>query len=93
MATDTISQKESAAIKIRTALAIGKSFHTANAKTTKPMLPEAAPRASSAAAQRPRVALQNSMGDAWTADYLKITGELDVDLRSNIAAEARAKIV
>jgi len=24
---------------------------------------------------------------------LKITGELDVDLRSNIAAEARAKIV
>ena len=39
------------------------------------------------------VALQNSMGDAWTADYLKITGELDVDLRSNIAAEARAKIV
>lgn len=39
------------------------------------------------------VGLQNSMGDAWTADYLKITGELDVDLRSNIAAEARAKIV
>ncbi len=35
----------------------------------------------------------NSVGDAWTADYLKITGELDVDLRSNIAAEARAKIV
>ena len=33
------------------------------------------------------------MGDPWTADYLKITGELDVDLRSNIAAEARAKIV
>jgi Mn-containing catalase len=33
------------------------------------------------------------MGDAWTADYLKITGELDVDLRSNIAAEARGKIV
>ena len=33
------------------------------------------------------------MGDAWTADYLKITGELDVDLKSNIAAEARAKIV
>ena len=32
------------------------------------------------------------MGNAWTADYLKITGELDVDLRSNIAAEARAKI-
>src|SRR6202789_3007383 len=39
------------------------------------------------------VSLNNSMGDAWTADYLKITGELDVDLRSNIAAEARAKIV
>ncbi len=39
------------------------------------------------------VGLQNSMGNAWTADYLKVTGELDVDLRSNIAAEARAKIV
>jgi len=39
------------------------------------------------------VSLYNSMGDPWTADYLKITGELDVDLRSNIAAEARAKIV
>jgi len=33
------------------------------------------------------------MGNPWTADYLKVTGELDVDLRSNIAAEARAKIV
>lgn len=39
------------------------------------------------------VSLCNSMGNPWTADYLKITGELDVDLRSNIAAEARAKIV
>ena len=39
------------------------------------------------------MALQNSMGDVWTADYLKVTGELDVDLRSNIAAEARAKIL
>jgi len=39
------------------------------------------------------VAFINSMGNAWTADYLKVTGELDVDLRSNIAAEARAKIV
>ena len=39
------------------------------------------------------VSLHNSMGNPWTADYLKITGELDVDLRSNIAAEARAKIV
>jgi Mn-containing catalase len=39
------------------------------------------------------VNLFNSMGNPWTADYLKISGELDVDLRSNIAAEARAKIV
>jgi Mn-containing catalase len=39
------------------------------------------------------VNLYNSEGNPWTADYLKITGELDVDLRSNIAAEARAKIV
>lgn len=39
------------------------------------------------------VALCNSMGDAWTADYLKITGDLAVDLHSDIAAEARAKIV
>ena len=37
--------------------------------------------------------LFNSQGNPWTADYLKITGELDVDLRSDIAAEARAKIV
>jgi Mn-containing catalase len=39
------------------------------------------------------VSLCNSMGHAWTADYLKITGEPDVDLRSNIAAEARAMVV
>jgi Mn-containing catalase len=39
------------------------------------------------------VDLRNSVGNAWTADYLKITGELDVDLRNNIAAEGRAKIV
>jgi Mn-containing catalase len=39
------------------------------------------------------VSLVNSLGDAWTSDYLKITGDLSVDLRSNIAAEARAKIV
>jgi Mn-containing catalase len=39
------------------------------------------------------VDLRNSQGEAWTADYLKITGDLGVDLRSNIAAEARAKIV
>lgn len=38
------------------------------------------------------VNLYNSMGSPWTADYLKVTGEIDVDLRSNIAAEARAKI-
>jgi Mn-containing catalase len=36
--------------------------------------------------------LYNSAGSAWTADYLKVSGELDVDLRNNIAAEARAKI-
>ncbi len=36
--------------------------------------------------------LYNSMGSPWTADYLKVSGELDVDLRNNIAAEARAKI-
>ncbi|HEX5244414.1 MAG TPA: manganese catalase family protein [Tepidisphaeraceae bacterium] len=39
------------------------------------------------------VRLCNSAGNSWTANYLKITGELDVDLRNNIAAEARAKIV
>jgi Mn-containing catalase len=39
------------------------------------------------------IALVNSVGNAWTSSYLQITGELDVDLRSNIAAEARAKIV
>lgn len=39
------------------------------------------------------VNLYNSAGSAWTADYLKVTGEPEVDLRSNIAAEARAKIV
>ena len=33
------------------------------------------------------------MGNAWTANYLKITGDVAVDLRSNIAAEAPAKIV
>src|SRR5258705_11625207 len=37
--------------------------------------------------------LFNSQGSPWTAAYLKVTGELDVDLRSNIAVEARAKIV
>lgn len=39
------------------------------------------------------VSLYNSMGNAWTADYLKISGQPEVDLRNNIAAEARAKIV
>lgn len=39
------------------------------------------------------VSLLNSAGNPWTSDYLKITGDLSVDLRSNIAAEARAKIV
>jgi Mn-containing catalase len=39
------------------------------------------------------VALFDSMGNAWTANYLKVTGDLAVDLHSNIAAEARAKIV
>lgn len=38
------------------------------------------------------VNLYNSMGSAWTADYLKISGISEVDLRNNIAAEARAKI-
>jgi manganese catalase len=37
--------------------------------------------------------LFDSRGNAWTANYLKITGDVAVDLRSNIAAEARAKIV
>ncbi|HEX3942426.1 MAG TPA: manganese catalase family protein [Acidobacteriaceae bacterium] len=36
--------------------------------------------------------LFNSVGKAWTADYLKISGDIAVDLRNNIAAEARAKI-
>ncbi len=39
------------------------------------------------------VGLCNSAGTAWTADYLKVTGDLATDLRSNVAAEARAKIV
>lgn len=38
------------------------------------------------------ISLNNSEGNPWTADYLKISGQLEVDLRSNIAAEARAKI-
>lgn len=38
------------------------------------------------------VNLVNSQGAAWTADYLKISGQPEVDFRNNIAAEARAKI-
>lgn len=38
------------------------------------------------------ISLNNSQGNPWTADYLKISGQLEVDLRSNMAAEARAKI-
>jgi Mn-containing catalase len=36
--------------------------------------------------------LYNSLGGPWTADYLKISGEPEVDLRNNMAAESRAKI-
>ena len=39
------------------------------------------------------VALFDSMGNAWTANYLKITGDLALDLHSNVAAQTRAKIV
>lgn len=39
------------------------------------------------------IRLCNSAGNGWMADYLKITGDLSVDLRNNIAAEARAKII
>jgi len=39
------------------------------------------------------VGLYNSEGTAWTSNYIQITGQPEVDLRSNIAAEARAKIV
>ena len=38
------------------------------------------------------VNLVDSAGSAWTANYLKVTGEPDIDLRNNIAAEARAKV-
>jgi Mn-containing catalase len=36
--------------------------------------------------------LMNSHGVKWTADYLKISGELAADLHNNIAAEGRAKL-
>lgn len=39
------------------------------------------------------VALTNSAGVPWTAAYVDTIGEPTADLRSNIAAEARAKIV
>lgn len=38
------------------------------------------------------VSLSNSQGNSWTSDYIAVTGQLEVDLRSNMAAEARAKI-
>ncbi|MDZ5111142.1 manganese catalase family protein [Pseudomonas putida] len=38
-------------------------------------------------------ALVNSAGIPWTAAYIDTIGEATADLRSNIAAEARAKIV
>ena len=38
-------------------------------------------------------ALTNSGGFPWTAAYIDTIGEVTADLRSNIAAEARAKII
>jgi Mn-containing catalase len=38
-------------------------------------------------------ALTNSAGTPWTAAYIDTIGEPTADLRSNIAAEARAKII
>jgi Mn-containing catalase len=38
-------------------------------------------------------ALTNSQGVPWTSAYVTANGDLTVDLRSNIAAESRAKIV
>lgn len=37
--------------------------------------------------------LTDSSGNAWTADWVDTVGQPEVDLRSDIAAEARAKIV
>ncbi len=37
--------------------------------------------------------LTDSNGNPWTATYVNADGDLTVDLRSNIAAESRAKIV
>jgi Mn-containing catalase len=38
-------------------------------------------------------ALTDSQGNPWTAAYVTANGDLTVDLRSNMAAESRAKIV
>lgn len=38
-------------------------------------------------------ALTNSAGQLWTAGYIDTIGDPSADLRSNIAAEARAKII
>jgi Mn-containing catalase len=38
-------------------------------------------------------ALTNSQGQPWSGAYVNANGDLTVDLRSNIAAESRAKIV
>ncbi|WP_017733314.1 manganese catalase family protein [Nafulsella turpanensis] len=37
--------------------------------------------------------LRDSQGNPWTANYVNANGDLTVDLRSNMAAESRAKIV
>ena len=37
--------------------------------------------------------LINSSGNAWTGDYVSVTGDLCADLLSNIASEQRAKVV
>lgn len=37
--------------------------------------------------------LINASGYSWTADYVSVTGDLCVDLLSNIASEQRAKVV
>lgn len=37
--------------------------------------------------------LYNSSGQAWTANFVNSTGDLYADLRSNVAAELRAKLV
>lgn len=37
--------------------------------------------------------LTNSQGVPWSGSYVTANGDLTVDLRSNIAAESRAKIV